>query len=83
MEGATYHFRGGLAAAAPALSRALDRAARNGLTALPKVLGPALSTFARGRRFRHVALLPGLGGRRGRRRWGNADRQVVLAAVPV
>jgi hypothetical protein len=67
VEGAAFHFRGGLPGGARALSAALQRALRR---------------FTRGRRFRSVDLLPGRGGRRGRRRWGNADRQVVLAAVP-
>jgi hypothetical protein len=45
-------------------------------------LDAALAAFTRGRPFRRVDLLPGRGGRSGRRRWGNADRQIVLAAVP-
>jgi hypothetical protein len=82
MESAAYHFRGGLAAGAPALSSALERAMRRGLPVLQKRLGAGLRGFTRARRFRSLDLLPGRGGRRGRRRWGNADRQVVLAAVP-
>jgi len=82
VEGASYHFRGGTAAASGMLGAALDRAARRGLGAVALLLDPALARFAAGRAFRHVGLLPGSGGRRGRRRWGNADRQVVLSAVP-
>jgi hypothetical protein len=82
LEGAAFHFRGGLAAGAPALSPALDRALRRGIPVLQKLLDGGLRDFTRGRGFRSLDLLPGRGGRRGRRRWGNADRQVVLAAVP-
>jgi hypothetical protein len=82
VEGAAYHFRGGLAAGAPTLVPALDRALGRGIPVLQKLLDAGLRGFARERRFGSLALLPGRGGRRGHRRWGNADRQVVLAAVP-
>jgi hypothetical protein len=81
-EGAAYHFRGGLPAGARALAAPLERALRAGVALLQSALDQGLRGFTRGRRFRGLALLPGRGGRRGHRRWGNADRQVVLAAVP-
>jgi hypothetical protein len=82
VDGATFHFRGGLAASGPSLARVLQRAMRTGVAPVRRRLEEALRAFARGRAFRRVDLLPGRGGRSGRRRWGNADRQVVLAAVP-
>ena len=83
VDGATFHFRGGLAAGGPSIARVLQRAMRAGLGPVQRRLERALDAFARGRSCRRVDLLPGRGGRSGRRRWGNADRQVVLAAVPV
>jgi hypothetical protein len=83
VEGGTFHFRGGLAAGAPSLAAVLNRAMRRGLAPVQRRLETAVRAFAGGRAFRRVDLLPGRGGRSGRRRWGNADRQVVLAAVPV
>jgi hypothetical protein len=82
LEGAAFHFRGGLAAGAPILTPRLERALRRGVPVLQKLLAAGLRDFTRGRRFASLGLLPGRGGRRGHRRWGNADRQVVLAAVP-
>jgi hypothetical protein len=82
VEGAAYHFRGGLPAGARGLAAPLERALKAGLPVLQALLDPGLRGFTRGRRFRSLGLLPGRGGRRGHRRWGNADRQVVLAAVP-
>ena len=82
IEGAAFHFRGGLPAGAAPVSAALERAMRRGLPVLQKLLDAGLRSFTRARRFRSLDLLPGRGGRRGHRRWGNADRQVVLAAVP-
>jgi hypothetical protein len=82
VEGATFHFRGGLAAGAPEVAAVLRRAMRAGVAPIQRRLDEALGTFTRGRTFRRVDLLPGRGGRSGRRRWGNADRQIVLAAVP-
>jgi hypothetical protein len=82
IEGAAFHFRGGLPGGARRVADALERGMRHGLPVLQKLLDAGLRGFTRGRRFRSLDLLPGRGGRRGRRRWGNADRQVVLAAVP-
>ena len=82
-EGAAFHFRGGLPSGAQALVAPLRQAMRRGVAEAQSLLGVALSRFTRGRRFHSLDLLPGQGGRRGRRRWGNADRQVVLAAVPL
>ncbi|HET8648349.1 MAG TPA: hypothetical protein VFO85_22820 [Vicinamibacteria bacterium] len=83
VEGGAFQFRGGLPGAAPAVSAALQRALRAGSAEVQAVLDSGLRGFTRERRFRSLDLLPGRGGRRGRRRWGNADRQVVLAAVPL
>jgi hypothetical protein len=81
--GAAFHFRGGLPAGAQSLSVLLQRAMRRGIGEVQALLASGLRGFTRGRRFGGLDLLPGRGGRRGRRRWGNADRQVVLAAVPL
>lgn len=81
--GAAFHFRGGLPAGAQSLSVLLQHAMRRGIGEVQALLAAGLRGFTRGRRFGGLDLLPGRGGRRGRRRWGNADRQVVLAAVPL
>ena len=83
VEGGSFHFRGGLPQGAAPLATTLERALRAGLQPLQSLLEEAVSTFARERRFGRLDLLPGRGSRKGRRRWGNADRQVVLAALPL
>jgi hypothetical protein len=83
VEGAAFHLRGGLPAGAHALAAELEKAMRRGVGEAHSLLAAGLGALTRGRRFRSLDLLPGRGGRRGRRRWGNADRQVVLAVVPL
>lgn len=83
VEGAAFHFRGGLPAGAQGVAAMLESGMRRGIGEVQALLAAGLTGFTRGRRFGGLDLLPGRGGRRGRRRWGNADRQVVLAAVPL
>lgn len=82
VEGGSFLLTGGYPFCTEAIFRGLDERLPRGIPRLQELVDGALARFGRGRTFSRLYILPGRGERRGRRRWGSADRQVCLGLLP-
>jgi len=82
VEGGSFAFTGGYPFDTGEIFRGLEKNLPRGFAPLQAHLDQTIAGFATERRFSEIYLLPGRGEKRGRRRWGSADKQVCLALLP-
>jgi hypothetical protein len=82
VEGGSFAFTGGYPFDTGEIFRGLEKNLPRGFAPLQAHLDETIGGFATDRRFSEIYLLPGRGEKRGRRRWGSADKQVCLGLLP-
>ena len=81
VEGGSFAFTGGYPFDTGEIFRGFEKSLPRGFDPLQEFLDERLAAFA-GRTFSQIYLLPGRGEKRGRRKWGSADKQVCLGLLP-
>ena len=81
VEGGSFAFTGGYPFDTGEIFRGLEKGLPRGFAPLQAFLDEKIAVFGPERRFSQIYLLPGRGEKRGRRRWGSADKQVCLGLL--
>jgi hypothetical protein len=81
VEGGSFAFTGGYPFDTGEIFRGLEKSLPRGFAPLQAFLDEKIAGFAAERRYSEIYLLPGRGEKRGRRRWGSADKQVCLGLL--